>query len=87
MKEANELRLCKYLLEKYADIINEREKRTIGEIKSLVDGSDLTIQSFVDGFKDSAYSFDADYKKALEMYLLRCGWYSLLSVQLGMGQC
>jgi len=66
MGTENEVRLCKYLLDKYADIINEREKRTIGEIKSLVDGSDLTIQSFVDGFKDSAYFFENDYSSALK---------------------
>lgn len=67
MTTGNEVRLCKYLLQKYADIINEREVRTIGEIKSLVDGTDLTVQSFVDGFKDPAYSFESDYKKSIEM--------------------
>ena len=64
--EENEVKLCKYLLEKCADIINEREKRTIGEIKSLVDGTDLSVQSFVEDFKDSAYSFDADYENSLK---------------------
>lgn len=62
----NEVKLCKYLLEKYADIINEREKRTIGEIKSLVDGSDLTVQSFVDDFRSPDYSFENDYEGALK---------------------
>ena len=66
MAEKNEVVLCKYLLEKYADIINDREKRTIGEIKSLVDGTDLSIQSFIADFKDSAYSFEADYEKSLK---------------------
>jgi hypothetical protein len=59
------VRLCRYLLDKYADIINEREKRTIGEIKSLVDGKDLSVQSFVADFKDAAYSFSSDYEKSL----------------------
>ncbi len=62
----NELVLCKYLLEKYSDIINEREKRTIGEIKALVDGTDLTVQSFVEDFKDPAYKFEQDYESALK---------------------
>jgi hypothetical protein len=62
----NELMLCKYLLSKYSDIINEREKRTIGEIKSLVDGKDLTIQSFVEDFKPQGYSFKQDYESALK---------------------
>jgi hypothetical protein len=62
----NELVLCKYLLEKYADVVNEREKRTIGEIKALVDGTDLTVQSFVEDFKDPAYTFGTDYESALK---------------------
>ena len=65
----NELRLCKYLLEKYSDIINEREKRTIGEIKALVDGNDLSIQSFIEDFKGPAYSFQTDYEKTLRQVL------------------
>jgi len=66
MSAQNEIKLCKYLLEKYADIINEREKRTIGEIKALVDGSDLTVQSFVEDFKSPDYSFEKDYEPALK---------------------
>lgn len=66
MSSERSVKLCRFLLEKFADIINERERRTIGEIKSLVDGSDLSVQSFVDNFKDSAYSFALDYEKALE---------------------
>ena len=62
----NELKLCKFLLEKYADIINEREKRTIGEIKALVDGNDLTVQSLIEDFKDPAYTFDSDYETSLK---------------------
>jgi len=65
MDSANEIRLCKYLLEKYSDIINEHEKRTIGEIKALVDGTDLSIQSFVEDFRGPAYSFQSDYEGAL----------------------
>ncbi len=67
MNSENEIKLCKYLLEKYSDIINEREKRTIGEIKGLVDGNDLSIQSFVEDFKGPAYSFQNDYEKALKI--------------------
>jgi len=66
LAEENEFKLCKYLLEKYADIINDREKRTIGEIKGLVDGTDLSVASFVADFKDSAYSFEADYENSLK---------------------
>ena len=62
----NELRLCKYLLGKYADLINEHERRTIGEIKSLVDGSDLTVQSFVNDLKETTYEFEKDYLEVLK---------------------
>ncbi len=51
MSKDDELKLSRFLLQKYADIINEREQRTIGEIKKLVDGNDLTIQSIVDDIK------------------------------------
>lgn len=61
----SELKLCKYLLSKYADSINAKEQRTIGEIKLLVDGSDLSVQSFVTDFKAPVYSFPADYENAL----------------------
>ncbi|MFA5357977.1 MAG: hypothetical protein WC308_03575 [archaeon] len=62
----NQLRLCKFLLQKYGDIINEREKRTIGEIKALVDGSDLSIQSLAEDFKGERYSFEDGYEAALK---------------------
>ncbi len=55
MAQNDELNLCKFLLQKYADIINEREQRTIGEIKDLVDGTDLTIQSIVEDTKNENY--------------------------------
>ena len=55
MNQDDELRLCRFLLQKYADIINEREQRTIGEIKGLVDGTDLTIQSIVEDTKEEKY--------------------------------
>ncbi len=62
----NELKLCKFLLNKYASVINEHEKRTIGEIKKLVDGTDLSVQSLTDEFKDEFYEFEKDYKKSLK---------------------
>lgn len=62
----NQLKLCRFLLQKYGDIINEREKRTIGEIKALVDGSDLSIQSLAQDFTKNNYSFGEGYEKALK---------------------
>ena len=60
------LRLYKLLLQKYSETINEREKRTIGEIKALVNGEDLTIQSVLEDFKPEKYDFKSHYSKAAE---------------------
>ncbi len=62
----NDYKLAKYLLEKYSDIINEREQRTIGEIKELASGNDLSVQALVDEFKEKPYSFEENYEKALQ---------------------
>lgn len=59
-------RLYKLLLQKYADIINEKEERTIGEVKALIDANDLTIQSLVAGFKTEPYSFENNFLQAAE---------------------
>lgn len=61
-----ENKLAKFLLQKYADLINEREQRTIGEIKLLVDGTDLTIQNLVNDFKPEFYEFEKDYLTVLK---------------------
>ncbi len=55
------LRLYRLLLEKYSDLINEHERRTIGEIKGLVNADDLTIQSILADFKGQDYDFQKDY--------------------------
>jgi len=54
-------KLYRLLLEKYAETINEKEKRTIGEIKALVNAEDLTIQSIASDLKKQGYSFPQDY--------------------------
>jgi len=63
-KEDLQCRLYKLLLEKYADVINEKEKRTIGEIKALVDAEDLTIQSILSDLRPENYSFEKHYSIA-----------------------
>jgi len=62
-------RLYKVLLEKYADLINEKERRTIGEIKALVNAEDLTIQSILVDFKKQGYSFEENYLDSAEKVL------------------
>jgi hypothetical protein len=68
MSNEDELRLCRFLLQKYSDIINEREQRTIGEIKELVNGNDMTIQSIIDDVKPQNYSFEQEYENTLEKF-------------------
>ncbi len=55
------LKLYRLLIQKYSDLINEKEKRTIGEIKALVNGEDLTVQSLVADLSPENYSFEKDY--------------------------
>jgi hypothetical protein len=54
-------RLHKFLLEKYSETINEKEKKTIGEIKGLIDPDDLSIQSLLAELITKNYSFEKDY--------------------------
>lgn len=62
----NEYKLAKYLLEKYSDIINEREQRTIGEIKDLASGNDLSIQAMIEEFKPKPFNFEENYENVLK---------------------
>ncbi len=58
-----QLKLYRMLLQKYSDLINDHEKRTIGEIKGLVNGEDLTIQSILTDLKPENYTFERDYRE------------------------
>jgi len=81
----NKLKLCKFLLQKYADIINEREKRTIGEIKVLVDGTDLSIQSLAQDFMGAHYEFESEYEQALrETYKFVIDEISFVNIDLNL---
>ncbi len=62
-QEIKELKfkLHKFLLEKYSDAINEKEKKTIGEIKGLIDPDDLSIQSLLAELISTDYSFEKNY--------------------------
>lgn len=63
------LKLYRLLLRKYADLINEKERRTIGEIKSFVNPMDLTVHSFISDFIDDSYSYEKDFLKIFENLL------------------
>jgi len=57
----SKFKLYELLLKKYSDLINEFEKKTVGEIKALVNADDLSVQSLLQDFKDENYSFEKDY--------------------------
>lgn len=60
------LKLCKAILSRYSGLINEREKKTVGEIKALVNKDDLTIQSLAQAFMGENYGFGHNYAEAAE---------------------
>ncbi len=62
-------KLYTLLLEKYTGLINEKETRTIGEIKALVNSDDLTIQSILSDLKSQEYLFPKDYLATAEKVL------------------
>ena len=58
------LKLYRLLLKKYSETINEKEEKTIGEVKAMVNADDLTIQGVVAGFKGEGYDFEKGYPDA-----------------------
>lgn len=63
-------RLYRLLLQKFAPTITEKERRTIGQVKALLDSGDMTIQSLVGQFQGPGYTFDSDYLTASKKALL-----------------
>ncbi|MDD5148548.1 MAG: transglutaminase-like domain-containing protein [Candidatus ainarchaeum sp.] len=61
-----QFRLCRFLLSKYSELINESERRTIGEIKGLVNSDDLTIQSILADLKPQNFGFEKDFLQTAE---------------------
>jgi hypothetical protein len=55
------------LLQKYAEIINDFEKKTVGELKALINSNDLSIASLAESFKKENYSFETDYLNACKI--------------------
>lgn len=56
-------KLYRVLLKKYAEIINQADKKTVGQIKSLITNHDLTIQSLLDELRGDEYVFSRDCLK------------------------
>jgi len=67
-QEERELKFKLYfhLLQRYSEFINGFERKTIGEIKALVNSEDLTVQSLALDFKPENYEFEKHYLKAAE---------------------
>ncbi len=60
----NENRLYRLLLKKYARLINESEKKTVGEVKAQVTKDDLSLHSLVEDLKPKEYSYEKNYIQA-----------------------
>ncbi|MEK7540384.1 MAG: transglutaminase-like domain-containing protein [Patescibacteria group bacterium] len=80
-KNLLELRLFRALVSKYADIINDFEKKTVGEIKGMVNPDDLSVQSVLQGIKSEQYDFETGFeenaKKAFEFVKEEIGFVKL----------
>ncbi len=73
-------RFYRLLLRKYSSTINEHEKKTVGELKALVNKDDLTVQSLANQFMKEDYDFGKDYlgsAKELVDYLKAIEYVSL----------
>lgn len=62
-----QLKLQKILLQRYSGLINERETKTVGEIKEMVNKNDLTIHALIASFGFVDYSFQDKYMSAAQM--------------------
>ncbi len=79
------LRLYRLLLDKYSSLINEKETKTVGEIKALVNAEDLTVQGIASQCKPGDYDFSRNYPRAAESaYNFICGEISYVPSELGL---
>ena len=53
------------ILDKYKDLINEQERKTISQIKATVNPNDLTIKSIISKHKPVGYEYNKDYIETL----------------------
>lgn len=64
--EDAKLKFYRALISRYSDLINEKEQKTVGEIKALVNKDDLTIQSLAQGLMQQGYKFENHYFQSAE---------------------
>jgi len=56
-----QFKLYRMLLSRYSGLINEYERKTVGELKALINEKDLTVQSIIQGQVPQGYVFARDY--------------------------
>ncbi|MEK6970823.1 MAG: hypothetical protein AABW68_03990 [archaeon] len=61
MVSDSRLTFYKMILDKYTPLINEREQRSIEQIKGLINSDDLSVQALLLPFKPDPYTFERDY--------------------------
>lgn len=65
INETAQKRYYEQILSKYKDLINEKERKTIAQIKATVDPNDLTIKGIVSKYKPIGYEYSKDYLETL----------------------
>lgn len=61
MVSDSRLTFYKMILDKYTPLINEKEQRSIEQIKGLINPDDLSIQTLLLQYKPEPYTFERDY--------------------------
>ncbi len=64
--ETSKNKYYEIILQKYKDYVNQQEKKTITEIKDMVDSGDLTINTIVSKHKPIGYDYNKDYLTTLK---------------------
>jgi hypothetical protein len=64
-EDINKIKFYSIVIQRYKDIINEKERKTISELKEMIKPNDLTIKSMVSKFTPVGYDFNKDYATAL----------------------
>ncbi len=64
-EDINKIKYYEIIINKYKDVINENERKTISQLKDMVRPNDLTIKSVVSKFTPIAYDYNKDYTNTL----------------------
>lgn len=64
-EDSLQIKYFKLIINKYKDLINENERKTISQLKEMIKPSDLTIKGIVSKFTPIGYDFNKDYVHTL----------------------